>query len=562
MLRVGPPPCQFVFSCHPRVSIRSTTANLHYGVFVICFGGKFNTVGGFAFQSSSMGAVTRAVFSSFQVFSILAAIVFGIFDAFAMFALMSFFCMTAFGLAWFVVFLYGIAQPILSNVLFNLPFMLIFALTSTARYLRLVVNIVAFSKFKPRSRAEKPRFRPEDVTVVVPTTFSSPHELFKCIRQILSCTPGHVICVTSNGKIKDVRACFAEQGLCNIRVVGVNKLNKRRQMLKAIREVATSITVFADDDVFWPVRFLDSLLAAFEDDKVGAAGPKQSIRRKSNANMWHFLGTSYLERRNFNTGSTNWIDGGISTLSGRTQAVRTSILKNDEFFDYFLNDSFLGRPLIVDDDKCLTRYIYSKGWKIALNFDDNAVLETTLEEGGKFVHQCVRWARGHFRGNFTVMINETYWRKVHMWTFYSTYMGQFQSPAALWDGFLVICLMFAMQPYGKTTRDTVYAVFAAWLVFTKLVKLVPHFRRYPKDLKYIPVSIVFSYLHGLINIYALCTLHQTIWGGKDLGDEEEGGCEDLSLPEHEKEVTMTPFGVFIMPVKSASVSPASGGSQD
>lgn len=43
-------------------------------------------------------------------------------------------------------------------------------------------------------------------------------------------------------------------------------------MIQGLKEVRTSITVFADDDVFWPTTFLAYLLAAFEDPKVGAAG--------------------------------------------------------------------------------------------------------------------------------------------------------------------------------------------------------------------------------------------------------------------------------------------------
>ena len=44
--------------------------------------------------------------------------------------------------------------------------------------------------------------------------------------------------------------------------------------------------------------------------------------------------------------------------------------------------------------------------------------------------------------------------------------------------------------------------------FTKVVKLVGLFRRNPHDLLFLPVSIIFGYLHGLIKLYALFTLKE------------------------------------------------------
>ena len=47
--------------------------------------------------------------------------------------------------------------------------------------------------------------------------------------------------------------------------------------------------------------------------------------------------------------------------------------------------------------------------------------------------------------------------------------------------------------------------------FTKVVKLVGLFRKNPSDLMFLPVSIVFGYFHGLIKLWALCTLKQVCY---------------------------------------------------
>ncbi|KAK4993687.1 hypothetical protein LTR50_000298 [Elasticomyces elasticus] len=417
-------------------------------------------------------------------------------------------------------------------------FMILFALTFIVRYLRLIVNIVAYYTFKPRPLSTKPAFSPSDVTVIIPTVFSHSDEFIRCLQGILRCGAAQVIVVTANAKVALIQQCCEAHNITQARVIGVKKLNKRVQMVAALKKVQTSITVFADDDVFWPTSYLEYLLASFESEFVGAAGTRQRVRRDSSPNLWNFLGICYLERRNFNTGATNNIDGGISTLSGRTSAYRTIILKNEMFFDYFLNDHWLGRHLNSDDDKCLTRWTYTLGWDIALQFDEKAVLETTLESNTKFLHQCVRWARAHWRGNLTVMMKGNYWYSRHLWTLYAIYIAQFQTPALLMDGSLAWMLYQAMAGASENVRTVVFVAFGIWVLFSKIVKLIPHLIRYPQDVRFLPASVLFSYLHGFINIYALCTMHVTAWGSKNLttqsnASEQTPLLHDAQQPEEQ-----------------------------
>ncbi|KAA6414609.1 MAG: glycosyltransferase family 2 [Lasallia pustulata] len=70
--------------------------------------------------------------------------------------------------------------------------------------------------------------------------------------------------------------------------------------------------------------------------------------------------------------------------------------------------------------------------------------------------------------------------------------------------------------------------FTLWLVFTKSVKLLPHFYRYPGDNKFIPLGIAFNYFYGLIKVYSLMTLHHTTWGGRTALGEESRSLLDNS----------------------------------
>jgi len=363
---------------------------------------------------------------------------------------------------------------------------------------------------------QSPSLSPADATVVIPTNAANLLELVACLRSILACGPARIILVTAKDMVKKVNQAVKNHDVDTnrVEVISVERLNKRSQMVAALKLVATVITVFADDDVIWPRQYLRYLLAPFEDKEVGAAGTRQRVRRQNACNLIHFLGTSYLERRSFMTCAFNAIDGSVSTLSGRTAAYRTKILQNEPFYHALVNSNWFGRPLNSDDDKFLTRWVFSHDWKIRIQSDERAILLTSLEETyAGYLQQCLRWARAHWRGNLVVMTKETYWFQKHWWSFYAVYIASFQTPALAVDGVLVWLLYQALEGYSGL-RVTALTWLAAWIAFTKLVKLLPHFIRHPEDVRFIPASILFSYFHGVINLWALFTLHVTKWGSR------------------------------------------------
>lgn len=78
--------------------------------------------------------------------------------------------------------------------------------------------------------------------------------------------------VTPKNRVNQVRKICDSLKLFDIEILGAAKANKRLQMIQGLEEVRTAMTVFADDDVFWPARFLQYSLAPFEDPQVGASG--------------------------------------------------------------------------------------------------------------------------------------------------------------------------------------------------------------------------------------------------------------------------------------------------
>ncbi|KAK5740644.1 hypothetical protein LTR17_004449 [Elasticomyces elasticus] len=391
---------------------------------------------------------------------------------------------------------------------------ILFLVLLVFRHLRTVVGVFTFILYAPKPTRSNPAHTTRDVTVVIPTTFKCAEEFSHCLKNIIAELPAAIIVVTSNANVPLISDSCTAMCYTGVTVLGVDKLNKRVQMTKALKQIRTNLVVFADDDVFWPIGYLNLLLTVFDDPKTGAGGTRQRVRRNPGTfiGMWNFLAIGYLERRAWNNICTNAIDGSLSTLSGRTAAYRTEILQKPALYEWLAHQT--------DDDKCLTRWVYSQGWRITIQSDSRAFLETTLEDNSKFLSQCMRWARGHRRGNNTVMQKETYWRSSrYWWGFYVIYVGSYQTPALVIDGMLVYLLSGAVQ--GSEYARTAYISLIAWILFSKVIKMIPHFLRYPQDMMYIPIMILFSYLHGIINIYAYCTTSNTAWGGQSIASLEK-----------------------------------------
>jgi hypothetical protein len=92
----------------------------------------------------------------------------------------------------------------------------------------------------------------------------------------------------------------------------------------------------------------------------------------------------------------------------------------------------------------------------------------------------------------------------------------FQQPSLFVDLGFAYLLSKILAPCSPDTQSLCWVLFLVWVLFTKIVRLIPHFWRHPIDMVHIPMLIAFGYFHGFLNIYALCTLTQTAWGGKDI----------------------------------------------
>ncbi|KAL8987990.1 MAG: hypothetical protein Q9177_002872 [Variospora cf. flavescens] len=394
------------------------------------------------------------------------------------------------------------------------------------RYLRLAVNLLGFCMHRPIPIPGSPRLTSQNVTVVIPSLHGDGGELWDTIRSILATEPYEIILVTVGAQERHAKHVVKELNLSKVRIYSVSQPNKRRQMVRAIPEVQTDITIFADDDVTWPSTLLPWMLAPLEDKRYGGVGTNQRLRRAESPNLqqrvWGYLGALYLERRNFDCASCMFIDGGLPCLSGRTVAYRTSILRDPAFTYGFTHEEWLGQyQLNADDDNFITRWLITHGQKISYQHHKQAEVLTTLEDNPKFLKQCLRWSRSNWRSNITSMFCDRYIWTHQPWSTYAVYLTTVSHWAFIWDLLLIYLYLDVARSWQSDSRDLGLAMLAGWMVSSKFLKLLGHYIRYPGDFLLLPVSIVFGYFHGFIKGYAMLSLNVTAWGSREGADDDD-----------------------------------------
>ncbi|KAI0853491.1 glycosyltransferase family 2 protein [Daldinia vernicosa] len=394
------------------------------------------------------------------------------------------------------------------------------------RYLRLIVHVVSHWTYKSKPIPIKPKYCSNDVTVIIPTIHNVFEELRPSLESILACRPFELILVTTLDKHAALERLVKTLSTSNVRVMSGPIANKRLQVCEALPKVRTEITIMADDDVTWPSTLIPWILAPFEDPKIGGVGTCQRVRREPDGSLstqiFNWLGAAYIERRNFEISATHNVDGGTSCMSGRTGAYRSEILSSHDFLEGFKTERWRDYILNADDDNFVTRWLVSHQWKTWIQYERECEIETTLENGLKFLYQCSRWARSNWRSNWTSLVRERYVITQQPWSTYALHIATFTSLAFLVDPLLLASLWWGTEGWDLEVRQRwFWAQFIYMFAFTKVVKLIGLFRRNPADIIFLPVSIIFGYFHGLIKLYALITLNMTSWGSRPDGDAND-----------------------------------------
>lgn len=385
------------------------------------------------------------------------------------------------------------------------------------KFFKVIVHTISYSVYRPLPTPADPKYTSLDCTVIIPTVGDMDSEFIETVESILACNPaGLIISTVGPEKLELARRVCAKIDP-DILCIAIDRPNKRNQLMAAVNRVNTAITVSADDHVFWPRTFLQSVISCFENPHVGLVGTVKRVRRENLgwtfADLLNFVACLYLERHNFECTASHNIDGGVFVISGRTVIYRTSIIQSPAFQKAFMNEYWLFGtigPMNVDDDNFICRWMVTHRHGIVFHNSPDALMVTTLGTSGgwkKFRGQLARWARTTWRSNSTTLFaDQTAWR-TQPWCVYAVYFSAFVNFALFYDTALFATLYFSSF-YSAPSMKWL----AALLLVSKLIKPLPHYMRNPRDLAYLPLQILFGYYHSWVKLNALLTCTNIEWG--------------------------------------------------
>jgi hypothetical protein len=422
------------------------------------------------------------------------------------------------------------------------------------RYYRLFVLLFFFWQYAPANLLTPRTVHPKDATVIIPMVSVQDNIDFEeCVTTCLVNGPAAVEIVTAtkdeaaevnmrllrihkdiqSGTSKFTSGAVDISGV-TIRVTYTGVPNKRLQIAHALPHASTRLVVLLDDHVFLKPGFLNSVLLAFENKRVGLCGTTKTVRRNKSApnsplqryweSFWNVMGALYLTRHNFEIRATNTMDGGVFVVSGRAMVILAEIVQDPRFIVEFTNERFffgIFGPLNPDDDNFITRWVlrHPERYEIKIQCTDDATIETTLGQYPNFLGQCLRWARTTYRSNLCSLVTDrtVWWR--WPWTVSTTYIPSLINLALFWDIWIVYT---ASQTRFYSEQQMIFlSLLLSWIYFIKLVKLMEYFRRHPTDFFLFffpfPAYHIFAYFHSLLKLWAALTFWNHSWTGRNLG---------------------------------------------
>lgn len=384
-----------------------------------------------------------------------------------------------------------------------------------------LLNLWGYICYKPKPVSVYPTYNAsEDVTVVTATIDTDDSFKDAIATWRIGGGPKEIIVVTAEAVFDKLQrmARRIDPEKHFIRVIKAHRANKRVQLAAGIAQVKTPIFVTADDDVFWPAGLLPNLLACFEDPDIGGATVAGGVTPVAEFwTMWEILGDFRMASLAVTRCASSTVDGGITALSGRTSAYRTELFRGDGILNRFVNERWMGKYPVSSADGCaLTEAIVCRGWKIYIQKCPETELVTTVKNDWTWLLQVVRWCRDHWRQNLKAL----FVCPRQSWKYPFTTVGRIREMLQPVSS-IVKCILILNIFYYRQTRKVAHTfayetlcliACAMFSQIPQMLPLLPHLRKNPTHMLYLPCWAVFCYIRGFISLYALLTLHVTVWG--------------------------------------------------
>jgi cellulose synthase/poly-beta-1,6-N-acetylglucosamine synthase-like glycosyltransferase len=330
---------------------------------------------------------------------------------------------------------------------------------------------------------------------VVATVYCEDPDIFRmALRSWLNNDVCEVICVVD---VTD-EACQQIVTDYGARLIVTDVPGKRDALRRGWEAASAPLVALVDSDTIWARDVVDRVCEPFADPKVGGVGTRQSVFNPHG--LWQRVADMYLDYRYFDENASQTVVGrAVSCLSGRTAVYRRDILLACS--EEFMSETFMGVPCNSGDDKRLTTLLLEAGWSTYMQRSAR-VWSTFAGDGRTFFNQRLRWARNTWRSDLRALS--------HCWVYRHPFLAYTMLDKAVSSFTLLLSPFFMSLALARQDWTVVLALFAWWMV-SRSAKLLPHLKRRPSSLLFVPAFTLLSFVMAGVKIYALVTIRRQQW---------------------------------------------------
>jgi hyaluronan synthase len=355
------------------------------------------------------------------------------------------------------------------------------------------------------------RYRPWDgqpeelaTTVIVPVYSESEPVFRRVLASVRENEPTEIVVVVDGG---DPHVAAVAADYCG-RVMEIPKSGKRAAIAAglAASDPETDVVIVVDSDTVWQPGTLTEMLRPFEDPSIGGVTPRQAIFHVGSSPVRRLA--DWIEDLRYHlTVPAQSVFGQVGCLAGRTIAYRREAF--EPAVERLVDQTVLGVPLHVGDDRVLTNELLRNGWRTV--YQSTALVLTDAPSNWRtFWNQQLRWARSSQRE--TLLSLRWLWRRP---VALACFLTDVVTPFALY-AVMAVALANALHGGGAGPALPV----APELVLGYLgmvtsigIRQIPHFRRSPRDLSRLPIFVLqLTFLMVPIRIAAFATMLHQGWG--------------------------------------------------
>jgi len=372
--------------------------------------------------------------------------------------------------------------------------------------LYLPTRIILYTLYKPfEDKGHRPK-----VSVIVPT-YNEGKFVSRTLEALMEVDyPGDLIEVIAvdDGSTDDTAAHIisaADRFKGRIRpIILPRNMGKREAMAAGVSQAKGDVVVFIDSDTVVEKDSIRSLVAPFEDPRVGGTTGKVKVHNWDRNILTRMLGVRYVMSFDFYR-STSSVFGGVTCLSGVISAYRMEILK--KAIPSWLEQRFLGRKCTFGDDRSLTNHTLKQGYRTV--YSRKAVAHTLAPENlPKLARMLIRWNRSFIRESlilFGYLLNWKVLRRRKM-LFYDSCINTVL-PFTMIFILILLYIRIATNPiYLLTTIASIALMSMIYMFF---------YIRSERSWQFVfGILYAFFYITVLIWLlpYALLTVNRTGWG--------------------------------------------------